>query len=925
MATSPPVAAAMGERPHALDAGTGGRYPRRMRRAAISAVRGAGRHPLVLDRPAIDFFSGALLGNGGLGAVVVTRPDAVAVHLGHNDVWDIRVAEENADRIGTFRDVFARAMAVPPEVGRMDRDPWWRAYCDLMQGNYRKPYPRPFPCGTLLVAFDRLEVELLGHRLDIAAGVCTVRLLARGRPATIEIFVDMGADRLWLASDAPLERVRLMPDPDGLAAPDGVEVPGPEIPSPLPDRHLAFRQVLPSRAPTDTRPGPDPRDRAFLVTARFSADLERRIRRTWYGDTEEMPALERAVRADGPRCADRPPAGAAHRAATVRCAGAPLVACVQLRHGLASEMPAAADGVPEPDREAFASAVEASRAAWAGFWERSAVALDDEELERTWYRNHYFLRCAVRPGAACPGLWGNWSYRSIGTAWHGDYHMNYNCQQPFWGVFSSNHPELHLPYADLVDHLLPVSRRWARDYYGLRGAAFPHSAYPVEMNVNPYPVPTWGWEICETPWTVQSLWWHWRATMDRRFLERRAFGPIREAVLFLVEYLERPEARDEQRWGDDRRHVFPTVAPELFGVVPGLGLNRDCIADLTLIRFVLRAFLDACRELGRDRTEADLLERARATLASLADNPTAEGPEGTVFVAVPGADPQTVYNVPIAGMTVFPGEEHGLGSSRADYELAARSWRQQRLEGGNELVFAALQGARLGLLDLERFKRQIAYCRLPNGTCTDLALQSLGRYDDETPFDFMARMGVWVENFALPAVINECLLQGWSGTLRLFPNWPGGGGAGCRAAGGRDAGGRDAVGRDAVGRDAAFRDLRADGAFLVSASLSRGRVRRVEIVSEAGSRLRVLLPWPEGARVRRFAAGGRRGGVRRVPGGVFETATESGERIELLPRSARRSAGAATAASSAAATSSAGSRRSSRPRRGSPRRSTARP
>ena len=47
-------------------------------------------------------------------------------------------------------------------------------------------------------------------------------------------------------------------------------------------------------------------------------------------------------------------------------------------------------------------------------------------------------------------------FRSIGTAWHGDYHMNYNTQQPFWVAFSSNHVDKHLAYVDLVDHLLPT-------------------------------------------------------------------------------------------------------------------------------------------------------------------------------------------------------------------------------------------------------------------------------------------------------------------------------------------------------------------------------------------------------------------------------------------------------------------------------------
>ena len=53
------------------------------------------------------------------------------------------------------------------------------------------------------------------------------------------------------------------------------------------------------------------------------------------------------------------------------------------------------------------------------------------------------------------------------------------------------------------------------------------------------------------------------------------------------------------------------------------------------------------------------------------------------------------------------------------------TYRNQRNEGGNDLVFLNLQGARLGLLDLERFKRQINYCLLPNGTCTDMVLQVL--------------------------------------------------------------------------------------------------------------------------------------------------------------------------------------------------------
>jgi hypothetical protein len=91
-------------------------------------------HPITLNKPAVDFFSGALLGNGGLGAVVTTRPDAVVIRFGHNNVWDIRVAEDHADEIGTFQEIFARVQAIPTHYATLDEDPWYKAYCDIRNG-----------------------------------------------------------------------------------------------------------------------------------------------------------------------------------------------------------------------------------------------------------------------------------------------------------------------------------------------------------------------------------------------------------------------------------------------------------------------------------------------------------------------------------------------------------------------------------------------------------------------------------------------------------------------------------------------------------------------------------------------------------------------------------------------------------------------
>lgn len=741
--------------------------------AAFDPAQRAAAHAIQCNKPATSFFEGGILGNGAMGAVVCSRPDAVVIHFGHNEVWDIRLEEPSMEKLGTFDEVWRRIRSIQ---GDPAENSWFREYCRMAHEPYSKPYPRPWPCGTLLLGFDRRSAELLGHRVRIEDGVCEVGLQIGGRRARLEVFAEMKQDRLWLrlTSDAgepiaaPFNRVLLIPQ-SGRPAP---MLRGGDT--------ISYRQVL-----SPLKPDPA-KDQALRMTAR-------------------VPGVVRDV--------NRP------ETPNFQPAASPFVAVVGLDHGLASAIPAGIAQLPRPDPSTAAAALASVQDSWKTYWSRSGVLLADPDLERIWYRNLYFFNCVLRPGVKCPGLFGNWSCGKIGSSWHGDYHHNYNLQQPFWVAFSSNHVDKHEPYIDLVHFLLPMSRRWAKEYYHLPGACFPHSSYPVEMTVNPYPVPTWGWEICETPWTVQSLWWHYRYTMDARLLRERLFEPIRDAVRFLNAYMRRPEAHGPASpFKDDRFHVYPTVPPELYGMRADPRFNADCLVDVTLTRFVLRAYLDACRALGVADQEAALMKDVNEILAHLPEYSTAASPLGRVFLDVAGSTPETIYNTPNPSMVVFPGEEIGLGSPRGQYELAKNTWRNQRNEGGNDLVFQNLQGARLGLLDLDQFKRQVRYCTLPNGTATDMALEVGGRYTEGADFGYMANMGIWVENFALPAVINECLVQGYDGQLRLFPGWP-------------------------RNKEARFQTLRIAGAFLVSAELKTGRVAWVQVTSEAGQPLRLVNPW----------------------------------------------------------------------------------
>jgi hypothetical protein len=770
----------------------------------FSSHERAGLHPISLDRPAIGFFEGALLGNGAMGAVVTTRPDAVVIYFGHNNVWDIRIAENNRKEIGNFRYVFDKVKAIPDTLALLTEDPWYRKYSEMAAENYGKPYPRPFPCGSVLLGFDLRNAEMIGHSLDISNGLCEVFLLTSDRKEIkLQIFTAMNEDRLWMRltgkNGEPVknifDRIRVMTDPSTPAA-----FPSPEPKEDLKAGILHFRQILPYQEPDtyDISKG-HPGDKAFSLTVSVSSPLRKTKRINWDGNEESMGTLEGSLSHD-----------------------TGFTGCVTLMEGINTDL---YKGIPEtdpPDEAHFNASLEESKKTWEEYWNKSGVVLDDNFLESIWYRNLYFLNCSVREGVNTPGLFANWSYNNIGTAWHGDYHMNYNTQQPFWVTFSSNHLEKNLSYVSLVEFLLNVSRKWAKEYYDLPGAYFPHSAYPVDMTMNPYPVPHWGWEICETPWAVQGVWWHYLYSGDTSFLRSRGFEPIKAATEFLTSYMKRPEARGPQ-WNDDKYHIFPTIPPELYALRPGFKFNYDCTVDLTLVKFIFRAFEEAVKVLDLEEQEKDLLADVRDILQNYPEYPVAESEKfGKVIVSVPGEHSQVVYNVPLPLITVFPGEEHGLHSDVKTMELLKNTFSNQQNEGGNDLVFKNIQAARIGMLDLEKFKRQINYCLLPNGTASDRAIQVHGRYNDFTNYGFMDNMGVWFENFALPAVINECLMQGYNGTLRLFPNW-------------------------SEEKDAEFHNLRAAGAFLVSAAMKDRKVKYIRIISEAGNKLNLILPWPGGA------------------------------------------------------------------------------
>ena len=208
--------------------------------------------------------------------------------------------------------------------------------------------------------------------------------------------------------------------------------------------------------------------------------------------------------------------------------------------------------------------------------------------------------------------------------------------------------------------------------------------------------------------------------------------------------------------------------------------------------------------------DADRRPAWRTIAENLHEYPTIDTPEGKVFIDVDNAPyPYTNYNLPVPAMANFPGEDIGLHSPEPVKQTALRTFKAlEEYPPTQGYIMLPMAKVRLGIDVMDEMeKRTRQRCFLNGAVFTDCF------------------RWIWAENFGMPIVVNDSLMQSYTGALRIAPVTLKGG--------------------------ARFAGLRAVGAFLVSGETRPdGTVEYLSIVSEAGAPCTVIKPWSGTIRVR---------------------------------------------------------------------------
>lgn len=370
------------------------------------------------------------------------------------------------------------------------------------------------------------------------------------------------------------------------------------------------------------------------------------------------------------------------------------------------------------------------KAWWQSFWAKSYIDLGGGAVERYWYGSLYALASDNRAGTIAPDTNGGFEATDH-TQWVNNWHTNYNVESPYYGVYSSNHPELAASYYDGMSSYIPQgeSNASAAGYSGVY--------YPVGIG-------PWGTtsessyygQKGDAAYLALNYITHWYYTLDTTWLQQTGYPYLIQVANFWDNYLTK---------NSSGKYVINNSAQN-----EGSSYVTNPIGDLAFVKYLDQALIPMSQALNVD---ASRRAKWQDIVTNLSPFPTFTNNGHTDFKSTQDA-PGFYSSDANPVNAIFPGNEVGLGSSASDRQTAQNTiydlnaWYQ-----GNSFAWIFPAAARAGLSDT--YTRFAAY--LNSGLRAN---------------DTVAQSGGGIETVGSIETVDTMLLDSYDGTLRLFADWP---------------------------------------------------------------------------------------------------------------------------------------------------------
>jgi hypothetical protein len=440
--------------------------------------------------------------------------------------------------------------------------------------------------------------------------------------------------------------------------------------------------------------------------------------------------------------------------------------------------------VKQVQADDFNNLLESHRAWWHAFYPKSFVSIPDPKLESFYWIQWYKLACASRPNSEPVDEVGPW-YRF--TEWPRIW-WNLNIQILYLPTYTGNHLELDESFINFIDkkrnNFFRNGREmWHFDACATTGHSTDYEGLRGDGNCEP--------DMYKNPgdftWALQNYYLHYRYTMDHSMVtdqHKHAFYPLLKGSVNLY-------MKILKKGPDGKLHLPSLMSPEY-------GMAEDNNFNLALVRWGCQTLLALNKRYNLHDPQVANWEE---TLADLVPPP------------IDDTGLEIGANTPLAHthrhwshmLSVHP--LHILSMDvPANRELIQKSIEHWlTIEGGAQVYGWSNAGA------------ASIYATLGEG---DNAIQRIHMHMADQRF--VRSNTMYYEGFpvvecsiSLNRSLEDMLLQSWGDKINVFPAIP------------------------SSWQSAVFDNLRAEGAFLVSANRADGQTQWVRIKSLAGEPCRV--------------------------------------------------------------------------------------
>jgi len=413
----------------------------------------------------------------------------------------------------------------------------------------------------------------------------------------------------------------------------------------------------------------------------------------------------------------------------------------------------------------------------------------------------YLMISSSRPGTQPANLQGIWN-NDQNPAWDSKYTTNINTEMNYWAAESGNLSECMEPLIRMVGELTDQGSAVAREHYGAKGWVF-HQNTDLFRVAAPMDGPTWGTFTTGGAWLVNTVWEHYRHTLDAEFA--RSFYPVMKgSVEFFMDFL---TPHPNGRW----MVTNPSTSPENFpgspgngpyfdevtgSIIPGTTICAGSSIDMQIIHDLFTNFAEASSLLGMDQAFADRVADMRSKLA-----PPQIGKDGALQE---WADDWTQLEKNHRHFShlygLYPGNV--ISPTRTpDLVEACKAVLEQRADGGTGWSRSWKMALWARLFDGERANR------IFRGYLKEQCYPSLFS-KCFTPLQVDG-------SFGLSAAITEMLVQSHEGYVELLPALPG------------------------DWQNGAFSGVCVRGGFELEFKWKSGRVEELTVLSKAGEPFRI--------------------------------------------------------------------------------------